>query len=181
MPNPAYDGNNDKTIPVNYSWVETVEDKTESFLVPDATKMTVNSSSATLGGKKNFTKSSTGKSGGGGDSKPQKVEHIEDKPDRYHDVDIELKKLSNTLEKLNSQMDKFTGKTKLDNLKKQFQLIGDEVDRYKEKINIARSEMDELQKSLSYQGVKFNADGTISNYTQVYQQEVNRRNADIDW
>ena len=169
-----------KPVEVDYKWVETTEARTDTILTPDTTNVTVNKNKKNLG-TKNFTKSTSGNKGGGGKSKPQEVEHVEDKPDRYHDVNVELKKLSNTLEKLNSQMDKFTGKTKLDNLKKQFQLIGDEVDKYNEKINIARSEMDELQTTLSYNGVKFNADGTIANYTEVFQQEVNRRNADIDW
>ena len=129
----------------------------------------------------NFKPKSKSGGSGGGNSKPQKVDHVEDKPDRYHDVDVELKKLSNTLEKLNSQMDKFTGKKKLDNLTEQFKVLGKEIDKSKEKIGIAKTEMGELQKELSYNGVKFNADGTISNYQQAYQQEVNRMNAEIDW
>ena len=85
------------------------------------------------------------------------------------------------MEEINDQLDKFTGKAKLDKLKEQFKLLGKEIDKTKEKISIANIEKKELYDKLSGQGVKFNADGTISNYTQVYQQEVDRINAENKW
>lgn len=162
---------------VDYSWIETVEEKTDSFLVPKTTDITVNKNKTNSGG--NFTKGAT--SGGkGSSSKPKKEEKIEDKPDRYHDVDVELKQLSNSMEKLTSQEEKFVGQSKIDNLTKQFKVLNAEIETTNRKIDIAKGEMNELQGTLSKQGVMFTADGTIANYAAVYQSQVDTVNAIID-
>ena len=123
------------------------------------------------GGKKNKNK--------GSKSKPKKENKLDKEKDRYHDVDIELKQISNNLEKVQKQTEKLTGSDLIENWAKQFKLLNNEIDTTKDKIKIAQGEQAELQKKLSAKGVKFNADGTISNYLSLYDKELAKVNAMI--
>lgn len=172
MPNPAYNGKNDVTIPVNYSWIETVEDKTESFLVPDKTAMKVKSESQSLGGKRNFTQSLSNKNSKSGGSEPKKEDKIEGEKDRYHDVNVELELISNNLKKLEKQKDKLFGSDLINNINQQLSVLNNQIETTNEKLKIAQGETSELQTELSSKGVTFNTDGTIANYSQAYDQQL---------
>lgn len=192
MPNPNFDGKKDKreTIPVDYSWTEITEDKTESFLVPDATKMTVNQTAQTAGGgtgKRNFSLStgntaSKKKSEKGSSSKkdPDKMDNLKDEKDRYHDINIVLKQIDTEMSRLEKQKEKLFGGKLIDNLNKQLKVLDKQISATNQKIGIARQEVSELQGKLAGKGVSFNADGTIANYASAYQAQLGYVNSLIN-
>lgn len=124
-------------------------------------------------------KSSGGKKGGGSTKKPNTEKPVEDKKDRYHDINIVLKQISTELDKLQKQEDKLLGTKLIDNLNKQLVLLNKQIDASNAKIAIARGEMSELQAKLSSKGVQFNADGTIANYAAAYTAQLNYVNGII--
>ena len=186
MPNPAYDGkkNKKKTIKVDYAWVETVEAKTDSFKVPKGTKVSVTQNTRSTGGR-NFSQSlgnrASGNSGSGGSSnEPDTMDPLEQEKDRYHDVNVELKLIQNSLDKLDKQKSKLFGQKLLDNLNKQLDLLNQKIETTNKKVQIAQGEAQELRNKLGGKGVGFNTDGTISNYAQAYQAQLNYVNSLIN-
>ena len=179
------DGNM-KTAHVNYQWTETVDPQKLTYWKPkkDAKPTYTGTGSSTA--KTSFARAynaNNNKKGGGGGSGAKEAKHedrLEDELDRYHDVNVELKKISNSLDTLESNLDNLVGQSKIDNLTEQFRLLNKEIKTTDEKINIAKGEMAELQGKLSAQGMTFAADGTISNYTAVYNAQLNQVNSVID-
>lgn len=176
-----------KTAKVNYSWTETVDPQEFTYWKPKkGAKITYTStgsstSTASFARAYNATDNSNKGGGGGGGAKEAKHEdRLEDELDRYHDVNVELKKISNSLDTLESNLDNLVGQSKIDNLTEQFRLLNKEIKTTDEKIGIAKGEMAELQGKLSAQGMTFAADGTISNYTAVYNAQLNQVNSVID-
>ena len=103
-------------------------------------------------------------SGGGSKSKPRKEDKLEEKKDRYHDINIELKQIENELKKVQDEQDNLVGSDLIANLQRQYNLLNKEIDATARKIGIAKGEQDELQAKLAGYGVNFNKDGTIANY-----------------
>lgn len=186
MPNPGYDKKKDPRlkIPVNYSWIETTEEKTDSFLVPDETGITVNQSTQSLGGgsSRNFTPSianqdaAKNSGGGGSKSEPSKKDLNEDKVDRYEKVNVQLELIEDQLKKIQKQEKKLIGQKLIDNLNKQLDVLNKKIDKTNEKMQIARGEQAELQRELASYGVGFDADGVMTNYAQVFAAQQNALN-----
>ena len=124
------------------------------------------------------------KSGGGGGSsqpkEPSKEEKVESEKDPYHDIDIRIKGISDSLDKLSDQQSKFFGQKLIDNLNSQYKLLEEQIDATTEKIQIARGEQARLRAELSQKGVTFNANGTISNYSAAYDAQLSYVNSLID-
>ena len=120
------------------------------------------------------------KPSGGGSAKPKKETKLKDEKDRYHDVNIELKKISNSLEKVQKQQRGLTGKDLIENLAQQYALLNKEIETTAKKMRIAEGEADELAKKLSKKGVKFGSDGTITNYADAYDKQLAKVNAVIE-
>ena len=121
--------------------------------------------------------------GGGGGSKakePNKIDPVEEQADRYHQVNTQITKVDNSLKKLTSQEKKFVGAKLIDNLNKQWALLNTQVENYNEKLRIAQDESAELRDKLAGKGTQFNADGTISNYMEVYAAQEAYINSLID-
>ena len=138
-----------------------------------------NYSSKNAGGKKPGSKSGGGGGGGSKPKEPDKQDALEDEKDPYHDIDIRIKQISTDLEKLNKQQSKFFGQKLINNLNKQWDLLNSQIDASKTKISIAKDEMGKLQGKLGEKGVSFNADGTIANYAQAYDAQLNYVNSII--
>ena len=189
MPNPLYGtkghkSKKDQYINVNYAWVETTEAKTDSFKIPKGTKVSVTQNTRGTGGR-NFSRSlgnrASGNSGSGGSSsESDTMDPLEKEKDRYHDVNVELKLIQNNLDKLDKQKSKLFGQKLLDNLNKQLDLLNQKIETTNKKVQIAQGEAQELRNKLSGKGVGFNADGTISNYAQAYQAQLNYVNSLIN-
>lgn len=183
MPNPHYNGWTDKkeTIPVKYSWTETIHAAKVPYISwtdDQINQIAAAGLSSTGGGSVNFAQTNLDR-GSGSDSKPKVEEFQEDEKDIYHDVNIELAKINNNIEKLQTQEEQLVGQSKIDNLREQYALLNKEIEKTGEKIDIAKGEMNELQEKLSSQGVSFNADGTISNYSAAYDAQLAHLNAVI--
>lgn len=119
----------------------------------------------------------TGDKSGSKEKDPDYMDELEDEADRYHDIDIILKQIDTDLGRLEKQEDKLFGKDLIENLNQQLQKLDDQIDATNQKIVIAQGEAAELRGELSGYGVTFNADGTIANYAQVYQAQLNYVNS----
>ena len=124
----------------------------------------------------NFSSANKGGKSGGG-SKPQKIEKTKNEKDRYHDVNVKLKQISNSLDEVQQQTELLTGQDYINNLADQYGLLNKEIEKTAEKIEIAKGEQAELQAELAGKGVTFNSDGTIANYASAYDAQLARLNA----
>ena len=142
---------------------------------------TNNYSSSNKGG----TKKPGGKTSSGGGSKKtekesNKMDSFKEEIDIFHDINIEIERLSRSLERLNKQQEKLFGKKLIDNLNEQLSVLDQQIAAQKEKIKLAEKEAEKIKKNLSKQGVKFNKDGTISNYVRMLEDSERRVNNAID-
>ena len=135
-----------------------------------------NYSSKNSGGKS----SGSGKKGGGGSSKPSKEKPLDKKTDPYHDINIQLALTNSKLKLVQSQNDKAFGAKKIENYNNQLQLLNQKLDQTKQKMAIARKEQERLGGLLANRGARFNADGTLTNYEELYKSELAKVNAMID-
>ena len=168
--------------PVKYSWTETVDPQEFTYWKPKKGAKTTYTKSGSSTSTASFARSyaATQKDKSGSKSEPKHEDRLEDELDRYHDVNIELKKISNSLDVLDKDLENLVGQSKIDNLTEQFRLLNKEIKTTEEKIGIAKGEMSELQGKLAAQGMTFAADGTISNYAAAYTAQLNNVNAVID-
>ena len=131
-----------------------------------------NYSSSNKGGK------SPGKSKSGGKgSEPSKKDLNKDKKDPYQKVNAQLNDIEKALESIQSQEEKLVGGKLLANLNQQLELLNKRIDKTKEKLSIAVSEQQRLQKELNQYGIQFDSDGNIANYASVYDAQQQALNA----
>ena len=119
----------DDVTTVETSYQEVNGEQTVSALGSDKKPPTIKTHKLTgvtqkaTGSYNNYSSSNKGGgspgSGSGSDKKPKKQEHIDDEADRYHQVDTQINKTDKSLEKLQSQTDKYFGSKKIDNLNQQ--------------------------------------------------------------
>ena len=135
------------------------------------------------GASNNFSKKNAGggppKTSSSG-SKPKQEKHLESEIDIYHDVNVELGKISSNLNKVQASTDQLTGSAKIANLAEQYALLNAQIETTAEKVDIARGEMSDLAKDLAGKGIKFDQDGTIANYTDAYNSQLAYVNSVID-
>ena len=108
------------------------------------------------------------------------LERLEGEADRYHQINQQIKLVTNSLNKLEKEKDKLFGKDLIGNLNNQIANLDKQTQNYTEKIKIANGELGELKGTLAAQGVTFNADGTIGNYSQIYMAQLANVNGLID-
>ncbi|MBO5423885.1 MAG: phage tail tape measure protein [Lachnospiraceae bacterium] len=123
---------------------------------------------------------SKGSSSSGSSSKDKaekEVEDLEYKKDLYHDIDIELQKIANTMTKLQEQEDDLYGEAKIANMEKQAELLRKQKELTAQKLEIAKQEAAEARKSLAGMGVKFDETGTITNYNEIIKQKTDWANS----
>ena len=112
-----------------------------------------------------------GKGGGGGSKDPDKIDPLKEEIDRYHDVNIKLKQIDTTLNRIADAQDKAFGGDLIKNYNKEINTLNNQIATTKEKLGIAAGEMKELQDKLKGSGVKFNSDGTIGNYAAALKAQ----------
>lgn len=106
MPNPAWDGKdpNKQKVDIDYVWTEYTEDKTDHFLVPKNTNFKVNKNSQNITKGQNFSIApSNNKSKSSGSSSKNTKDKSNDEFDRYHQINTQITKVSNSLKKLENQ------------------------------------------------------------------------------
>ena len=102
----------------------------------------------------------------------KQIELLENEKDLYHDINIEIQRLENSMEELERQQEKLYGQDLLNNLSKQLDLLEKQEDAQRRKLEIAKQEAATLKSTLAGQGTAFNADGTIANYQSLYDQKL---------
>ena len=95
---------------------------------------------------------------------------IEAEKDIYHDINVELENIANNLELVESETEKLTGQDLINNLAEQYKLLNKQIDATAEKLTIAHGEQAALQAQLGSLGVTFNSDGTIANYSAIFDK-----------
>lgn len=114
-------------------------------------------------------------------TKNKNLDLSDDTIDRYHDINVILKRISNQMSLLEKQQSKLFGKSLIENLNKQMSLLEQKMSSTNKKIQIANGEVAELQKKLnSNNNVKFNPDGTIANYMAVMEGQQQALNSFIN-
>lgn len=104
---------------------------------------------------------------------PQHLDQLEEEADRYHDINLQIKRLADLLDSVAKRQKKLTGKDLINNLKQQIALLEKQIAAYQTKAELARQEADEIRNSLQSQGVLFDANtGMISNYSQILQRKL---------
>ena len=144
-----------------------------------------NSGTTTSGGYKPSSSSGSGSGGKGSSGKgsgskeetEKEVEDLEYKKDVYHDINIELQKTENLLTKLKEEEDDLYGQARINNMKEQVELIRRQKELTAQKLEIAKQERDELKKSLSKEGVQFDATGAITNYNEIIKAKTDWANS----
>ena len=162
---------------INYSWTETTTPVEQKYFKFKGQNVSIKKSSGGSQNFTNFTRSPDSSGGGGSSNEPDTMDPLEKEKDRYHDINIELKQISNELNKLEKQKSKLFGGDLIENLNKQLDLLNDQIDATNEKVRIAQGEAQELRNKLGASGVTFNSDGTIANYAQAYQSQLNYVNS----
>lgn len=117
---------------------------------------------------------------GGSSAKPKVEERFKDEKDIYHDVNVSLKQIANKLSEVQQEQETLVGDNLIENLAEQYALLNKQLDKTAEKMKIAEGEAAELAKTLSGKGIKFNKDGTISNYASAYDAQLAKLNSIID-
>ena len=105
-----------------------------------------------------------------------KKDLLDEERDIYHDINIELQKLENNLEKVQKAREKLVGGDAIDSLNKELKLLDKQIAAQKTKLEIAKLESQILKETLSGQGVQFAEDGTITNYNAI----LNAKEAEIN-
>ena len=132
----------------------------------DAGIASLETSSNTLDKKQvDETKNSSGQEEKEAD--PKVMEYLDEKADKYHDIDIEIKNIETDLNRLQKAESRLSGAALVENLNKQLSKLQEKTQKYGEKVNSLINDANELKNSLSNQGVAFNDDGTISNYETI--------------
>lgn len=98
---------------------------------------------------------------------PAHMQMLEEERDRYHDINIKLKAIQTSLDRVQKAQKKLVGKDLINNLNKQLKILQQQTYAYQQKVRLAKQERDILKNLLENQGVTFNADNTISNYEQI--------------
>lgn len=115
-------------------------------------------------------------SSGGGKDK-QDMDLIKDKVDIYHDLNLEIKNLSNEMNKLGKQEKKLFGRDLIDNLNEQLSILQHQTEAYQDKIDLAKKEASMYRSNLASQGITFDSDGNVSNYIAAMQGKQNYLNS----
>ena len=160
----------------------------------------VTSAKKSSGGGYKFKQSSNGggskgsgsgsKGGGGGGGKPKEAKTVDKSKnitDPYHDVNVQLKKVQDNLDKISKKQKKLSGQKLFDSMLKEASELERKVDKINEKIKIAKTtdltqkkgQLNEDAKSAGVT-VKYNKDGTIANYAKVMDEAQNNYNAVVE-
>lgn len=124
-----------------------------------------------IGQSTSSTKDNTSATKDNAVAQAQLIEILNEEIDAYHNINIEIKQLETQLSRLQKQQSKLTGDALLKNLEEQLDLLEKQNDAYLRKYDIMSMETAATRASLADQGVKFNSDGTISNYAAMIQQK----------
>lgn len=126
------------------------------------------------------TPSGGGGGGGGGDIQQKNKKEYDDEIERYHEIQEEMKRTNEALNQIEKHKERAFGKKYLD-------LMDQEISKLKENIAEQRRYQDEIAGYLAQDrqaaaalGAEFDAEGNITNYTQVMQSIIDDYNAAVE-
>lgn len=120
------------------------------------------------------------KGGGGGGSPKDTLKHISAEIDIYHDLDKILSTITADYEALKAAQDELTGKALTDNLKEQVSLLERQQKLQERRLALEKLQLASMRASLTKSSVKFNTDGSISNYTAILKKAEKAVNDAVD-
>lgn len=127
-----------------------------------------------------FNNSSSKNKGGGGSKKggsQNNTSKIDAEKDLYEKVNVQLGKTAKTLSKIQGQTERLTGLNLVKNLVSQTKLLNEEIGYTNDKLKIMYGEQSDLQNKLSSTyGAKFDAEGVLTNYSDIFDKEKARAN-----
>ena len=122
--------------------------------------------------------SGSGGSGSGGSGSSEKdVEDLELETDRYYELNDAINDLNNQMDMLRAKRESIT--TKKDykkSIQDEVALINQQIQAYKDLQKEQQKERNEIKKTLSKNGFKFNKDGDISNYEEQLKKLQDKAN-----
>lgn len=151
--------------------------------INDINGMIVETGARLVSGGKTLNNIASGKgekSKSGSSKDPDQMDYLEDQKDFYHDINLELKRYETELNRLQKAQEKLFGQDLIENYNEQLENLNKTIDATNRKIEIARGEMKLVGDYLAERGVMFDADGYISNYTQIYEDKLRATNGIID-
>ena len=110
---------------------------------------------------------------------PDYIEYLENEADRYHDINLELEDLETHLGRLDKQQKKLYGQDLINNLNEQLDILEKQKAAYEVKLQLAKAEAQELKNLLAMQGVAFDSNGYVTNYTSALQTKLDYVNSVI--
>ena len=128
------------------------------------------------------SKGSKGSNSGSNAEKAVKQVHTEQHKlldqtiDRYHDINNIIKQISRAIDRIEQQQKKLVGHSLVKSLQRELKLIQQQKKAQEQKLKLQREERKEIQDTLTQQGVSFNSDGTIGNYSQALQKAMTETN-----
>lgn len=115
--------------------------------------------------------------GGGGGSKKTAGNKIDAEKDLYEKVNVQLGKTAKALSKIQGQTERLTGLDLVKNLVNQTKLLNKEIGYTNDKLKIMYGEQSDLQNKLSSTyGAKFDSEGVLTNYSDIFDKELARAN-----
>ena len=118
------------------------------------------------------------------------IDKLTDELDAYHDINIEISRLGNSLDLLQSKQKNLYGSDLLQNYADQITNINTQYDKQKEKLKINEqvlahtkdlmSNMSLTNKNGNALTVQYGEDGQISNYNEILESLKEKYNADVE-
>lgn len=131
-----------------------------------------NTGSGGSGGSGGGSGSSPSSGGSGNDDySDDQTELTENEIDRYEKVNAHLDDIASSLDKVADEQDRLTGQKYIENIAQQVSLLKEEVEWEEKKLEIEKQEAAEYKSILGNDyGVKFNNQGFVENYADIYNQ-----------
>lgn len=115
--------------------------------------------------------------GGSSSSSTQsKVSDLQSLTDRYYTLNLAIQKTTDALSQLNKEESSATDKDKITILSKEIELLKTKKLQYQQLFEEQQKDRIEQKKTLYSQGVKFNANGEITNYNSLLQKMTEQAN-----
>lgn len=163
-----------------------VDDNGQSYTVHSSNTMTTDNQlmipvigSLSRSGGMTPPPSGGGGGGGGGNKKPPKPKEPlkrKDETERYRDINEELARTAEALEKIQKQKERAFGKKYLDQLDAETDKLRENIDEQERYLDEIRDWVEKDQQALIDLGIgaEFDAEGNLSNYDEVMENLMNR-------
>lgn len=123
---------------------------------------------------------SSGGGGGGGNSSQKKKKDPTDERERYHVINNQLEDNTKLLEQMSKAKDRAYGKSKLSYMDAEIERQRESIALNEEKLRQVEEFLELDQAAIRGFGAEFDANGTITNYDALMQEQIDKYNAAVD-